>query len=88
MKGHLGSEVLLKVETLSKDNFATTDSHRAPDHTWSAMRGQPVALHRIRTWGIIRDGQGCHHLLPTPQPWKGTMISPVSPYPSVKPLVF
>jgi hypothetical protein len=21
------------------------------------------------TWGITRDGQGCHHLPPTPQPW-------------------
>ena len=20
-------------------------------------------------WGITRDGQGCHHLPPTPQPW-------------------
>ena len=30
MKGNLGSEVLLKVETLSKDNFATIDSLRAP----------------------------------------------------------
>ena len=30
MKGNLGSEVLLRVETLSEDNFATTDSLRAP----------------------------------------------------------
>jgi hypothetical protein len=27
-----------------------------------------------RTWGIIRDGQSCHHLPPTPQPW-GIVIS-------------
>jgi hypothetical protein len=33
MKGNLGSEVLLRVETLSEDNPATTDSLRAPDHT-------------------------------------------------------
>jgi hypothetical protein len=26
-----------------------------------------------RTWGITRDGQGCHHLPPTPQLW-GTVI--------------
>ena len=36
MKCNLGSEVLLKVETLSEDNFATTDSLRALDRTWSA----------------------------------------------------
>ena len=29
-KSNLGSEVLLRVETLSEDNFATTDSLRAP----------------------------------------------------------
>ena len=69
MKGNLGSEVLLKVETLSKDNFAIIDSHRAPNHTWSARRGYHVALCRIRMWGIMKDGQGYHHLPPTPQPW-------------------
>ena len=36
MKGNLGSEVLLKVETLSEDNFATTDSLRPLDCNWSA----------------------------------------------------
>ena len=36
MKGNLGSEVLLMVETLSEDNFATTDSLRALDRTWFA----------------------------------------------------
>ena len=69
MKGNLGSEVLLKVETLSKDNFATIDSLRVSDHTWSARRGWNVALCRIQTWGITKDGQGCHHLPSTPQPW-------------------
>ena len=34
MNGNLDSEVLLNVETLSKDIFATIDSLRAPDHTW------------------------------------------------------
>ena len=33
MKGNLGSEVLLRVETLSEDNFATTDALRAPVNT-------------------------------------------------------
>ena len=33
MKGNLGSEVLLRAETLSKDNFATTNSLRAPVNT-------------------------------------------------------
>jgi hypothetical protein len=33
MKGNLGSEVLLRVETLSEDNFATTNLIRAPEHT-------------------------------------------------------
>jgi hypothetical protein len=28
-----------------------------------------MALCRIQTWGIIEDGQGCHHLSSTPQPW-------------------
>ena len=27
-----------------------------------------------RMWGITKDGQGCHHLPPTPQPWS-TVIS-------------
>jgi hypothetical protein len=56
MKGILGSEVLLRVETLSEDNFATTDSLRAPVNTWSTKRCQSVALRRIRTWGIMKDG--------------------------------
>jgi hypothetical protein len=30
-----------------------------------------------QTWGITRDGQGCHHLLRTPQPWS-TVIFEVS----------
>ena len=58
MKGNLGSEVLLKVETLSKDNFATIDSLWAPGHTWSTKRGRPIALHHIQTWGIMKDGHG------------------------------
>ena len=33
MKGNLGSEVLLRDETLSEHNFATTDSFRAPVNT-------------------------------------------------------
>jgi len=55
MKGNLGSDVLLRVETLSEDNFATTDSLRAPAYAWSARQYQPTALRRIRTWGITKD---------------------------------
>ena len=36
MKGNLGSEFLLRAETLSEDKFATTDLLRALDRTWSA----------------------------------------------------
>ena len=54
MKSNLGSEVLLRAKTLSEDNFATTDSLRASDHTWSTKRGWPRALRRIRTWGLQR----------------------------------
>jgi hypothetical protein len=35
MKDNSGSEVLLRVDTLGEDNFATIDSLRAPDRTWS-----------------------------------------------------
>ena len=69
MKCNLGSEVLLKVETLSEDNFATTDSLRAMDWNWSASQCWSIALCCIQTWGIMKDGQGYHHLLLTPQPW-------------------
>ena len=68
MKVNLGSEVLLRVETLSEDNFGTTNSLRAPGCNWSVSRCRPVALCRIQTWGITKDGQGYHHLPPTPQP--------------------
>ena len=68
MKGNLGSEVLLRDETLSEHNFATTDSLQAPAYTWSARRYRPMALRHIQMWGITKDGQGCHHLPPTPQP--------------------
>ena len=36
MKGNLGSEALLRVEILSKNNLATTYSLQALDRTWSA----------------------------------------------------
>jgi hypothetical protein len=32
--------------------------------------------------GITKDGQGYHHLSPTPQPWSMTMHSPIPMYPS------
>jgi len=35
MKDNLGSEVLLRVETLGEDNLATIDSLQAWDRTWS-----------------------------------------------------
>ena len=43
---------------------------------WSAsnLMCQFRLLHPSRTWGITRDGQCCHHLPPTPQPWKGQCI--------------
>jgi hypothetical protein len=56
-------------DTLSEDNFATTDSLWAPEHTWSIRLYLHVALHHIRMWGITKDGQGYHHLPLTPQPW-------------------
>jgi hypothetical protein len=31
---------------------------------WETLR----LLHSTRMWGITRDGQGYHHLSPTPQP--------------------
>jgi hypothetical protein len=34
-----------------------------------------VLLHPSRTWGSSKDGQGCHHLPPTPRPWKGHAIT-------------
>jgi hypothetical protein len=49
---------------------------------WSNLMWQFRLLHPSQIWGITRDGKGCHHLPPTPQPWKGPMHSPVSPYPS------
>ena len=68
MKDNLGSEVPIRVDTLSEDNFATTDSLWAPSYTWSMKYLCPIALRHIRTWGITKDGQGCHHLPPTPEP--------------------
>ena len=63
MKGNLGSEVLLRVETLSEANFTTIDSLQAPAYAWSARRYWPTALRCIRTWGITKDGQGYHNRL-------------------------
>jgi hypothetical protein len=67
-KGNLGSEVLLRIKTLSEDHFATTDLLRALGYNWSASRCRSTALRHIRTWGITKDRQGCHHLSPVPQP--------------------
>jgi hypothetical protein len=36
MKGNLGTEVLLRAETLNEVNFATTNLLQAPDRTWFA----------------------------------------------------
>jgi len=54
MKDNLGSEVLLRVEALSEDNSATTDSLRALDCNWSTSQWLPIALRRIQTWGSAR----------------------------------
>jgi hypothetical protein len=54
----------------SKDRKTTiTCLLRAPADTWSARHLRPIALCRTRMWGITRDGQGGHHLSPTPQLW-------------------
>jgi hypothetical protein len=58
MKGNLDSEVLLRVETLSEDNFVTIDSLRTLAYAWSARRYRPTALCRIQMWGITKNGQG------------------------------
>jgi hypothetical protein len=50
MKGNLGSEVLLKAETLSVDNFATTNSLWAPVAT-----GLPVDA-SLRLYAISEYG--------------------------------
>ena len=49
---------------------------------WSAsnLMWQFRLLHPKRTWGIMKDGQGCHYLSSTPQPERRTMHSPVPPY--------
>jgi hypothetical protein len=67
MKGNLGSEVLLRVETLSEDNFTTTDSLWTSGCNWSASPCRPVALRHIQMWGITKDRHGYHHLSPTSQ---------------------
>jgi hypothetical protein len=69
MNSNLGSEVPLKAKTLSEANFATKDSLRASAYAWFTKRYRPVALRRIQTWRITKDGQGCHHLPSIPQPW-------------------
>jgi hypothetical protein len=71
MKGNLGSEVRLRAEMLSVDNSATIDLLWAPGCNWSASRCQPIALCHIQMWGITKDGQGYHHLPPTPQSYHG-----------------
>jgi hypothetical protein len=65
----LGSEVLLRVEILSEDNFVTTNLLWAPNYTWSARRCQSIALCRTQMWEITKDRQCYHHLPPTHQPW-------------------
>jgi hypothetical protein len=44
MKSSLGSEVLLRMETLSEDNYAIINLLRAPEITWSSklrLYGEP-----------------------------------------------
>ena len=38
----------------------------APAYSWFAKSIRLLALHPTLTWGTTRDGQGCHHLPPTP----------------------
>ena len=69
MKDNSCSEVLLRAETLSEDNFATIDLLWASGCNWSTSRCRSKALRYIPTCGITKDRQGYHHLPPTPQPW-------------------
>ena len=48
------------------------------DNTWSAKRCRPTALSHIRTWGIMKDGHGYHHIPPTSQ-LEDTFVCVVSP---------
>ena len=57
------------IEILSYDNFGHYKLTSASAYAWSTRQYQPPALRRIWTWGITKDGQGWHHLSPTPQPW-------------------
>ena len=50
----MGSEVLLRVETLSEDNFATIDSLQAPAYAWYARRYQLVAYVELGRGGVRR----------------------------------
>ena len=50
-----------------KINPTSTCLLRALAYAWSAKRYRPIALCRTQTWGIIKDEQGYHHLLPTPK---------------------
>jgi hypothetical protein len=66
MKCNLGSEVLLRVKTLGKYNFATTDGQGL------CLVCQAITAYSSTSYpnvGITKDGQGCHHLLPTPKLW-------------------
>ena len=56
----------LRVETLKRDKLALTCLLRAPAYSWSTKNIRLLALHPTLTWGTTRDGQGCHHLPPTP----------------------
>jgi hypothetical protein len=52
VRGSLGSEVFLRVDILSEDNFGTIDLLRAPERTWSARRYQLVAYVEAGRGGI------------------------------------
>ena len=39
---------------------------RAPAYSWSVKSIRLLALYPTLTWGTTKDGQGCHHLPPTP----------------------
>ena len=76
--GRQGWKGFLWLRALVKIGSTSTCLLRAPAYSWSAKSMRLLALHPTLMWGTTRDGQGCHHLPPTPTDrWEGmqTMIT-------------
>ena len=65
-EGRRGQRGFLRLRVLVKIGSTSTCLLRAPAYSWSAKSIRLLALHPTLTWGTTRDGQGCHHLAPTP----------------------